>query len=498
MAEQVAAMSHETPCAAGHSPFMAKHIALCHDADTRQAYMALMMKGRMSNSGGAEAESTHAEVQSMDDWKAILDFLEWRPVDADRIAAVDWNTMADTLVPAFYERVRAVGDLDAKVRRHSSYEQLSRTLADYVRQLGEDPASQHYGTRLRRIGEAHARIGLKPEWYLGAYRLFWQQAAEAIERQWPAPGAERDAIRSAVYKRLTADMIMAVGVYSDLYVRDLEQALGQVRAQMETINAVQRHLADLSENLAAMSEQTTAAAAEMTTNLGALARSTAALVTSAAGVVDATAAGDAALRQVRAQTESVSRTVDEVSQSARSLEDSAKDIDAAVTVISDIARQTNLLALNAAIEAARAGEAGRGFAVVADEVKKLSEGSQTSAKSIRRTLDGIRERIQSLLQVVDGAATAVARNLDAVGQVTEAFETIRERIRDAQQQIAAADDQAQQLGAAAAQVRSASEQTARLATDVAQVTDSLRRQTTSDTGSVLFASMAEGSGGQPG
>lgn len=151
----------------------------------------------------------------MTDWTTILTFLEWSPTDTGYLEAIDWAGLIDTLVPAVYDRVRTIRELDDKIRQHSSYDRLSRTLADYVRGLAEDPTGAAYLARLRRLGEVHARIGLRPEWYLGAYRIFWQQAAEAIERKWPEPTAERERARTAVFKPLTADMIMAIGVYSE-------------------------------------------------------------------------------------------------------------------------------------------------------------------------------------------------------------------------------------------------------------------------------------------
>ncbi|TCK61934.1 methyl-accepting chemotaxis protein [Seleniivibrio woodruffii] len=67
-----------------------------------------------------------------------------------------------------------------------------------------------------------------------------------------------------------------------------------------------------------------------------------------------------------------------------------------VSNVEYIADQTNLLALNAAIEAARAGEHGRGFAVVADEIRKLSEKSNQFAMEIRRAVDDIAGKINTI------------------------------------------------------------------------------------------------------
>ena len=45
-----------------------------------------------------------------------------------------------------------------------------------------------YISGVKKIGQAHARIGLEPRWYIGGYALVMEQVVSAIVRdQWPRP-----------------------------------------------------------------------------------------------------------------------------------------------------------------------------------------------------------------------------------------------------------------------------------------------------------------------
>ena len=78
-----------------------------------------------------------------------------------------------------------------------------------------------YVSGVKKIGQAHARIGLEPRWFIGGYALVMEQVINAIVRdQWPSllrmtksrPEGMAEAI-SAFVKAAMLDMDYAISVY---------------------------------------------------------------------------------------------------------------------------------------------------------------------------------------------------------------------------------------------------------------------------------------------
>ena len=97
----------------------------------------------------------------------------------------------------------------------------------------------------------------------------------------------------------------------------------------------------------------------------------------------------------------------------------SKDITNVIGMIQNIAFQTNILSLNAAVEAATAGEAGKGFAVVAQEVRNLANRSSEAAKEIKSVVDLIQEETLRIKKSSDEVAATVAKTKERVDILIE-------------------------------------------------------------------------------
>jgi methyl-accepting chemotaxis protein len=334
-----------------------------------------------------------------------------------------------------------------------------------------------YANAVRRIGQAHARIGLEPRWYIGGYATVVDQLIRSvIDERWPrlAPLAKyskddvADSLGSLV-KAALLDMDIAISVYLDtldsqrrlaeeatevqkreaseavaligeglakLAGHDLRhrisdnlpEAFGKLKADfnfaLDEIESAMQAIAESTENIHGGTQEISTAADDLsrrTEHQAASLEQTAAALDEITATVQKSAEGAGHARQV------VTTADEDANKSAAVVKDavaamdaiakSAQQINQIIGVIDEIAFQTNLLALNAGVEAARAGEAGRGFAVVASEVRALAQRSAEAAKEIKALISSSRTEVEHGVELVGETGKSLARILAQVGDI---------------------------------------------------------------------------------
>ena len=360
---------------------------------------------------------------------------------------------APKILDRFYEQVRAD---PARAKFFPSQQIMdsarSRQFKHWM-DLFSGTVDHAYLERAERIGQTHARIGLEPSFYIGAYAGI---LAELIENELGrsiggALGKAKARRIGTLVKMALLDMELATSAYlkaqdqsreitltslsrtlEDMSKGDLTAELDGLPKEFEQIErdfaAMRDCICEALAGVSASSEQVHVGASEIRTASDDLSRRTesqaAALEESAAALDQLTAGVQTAAEGAGKVNRSVSEAESEAREGGKVVEDavvamdgiqkSSQEIGAFVNVIDSIAFQTNLLALNAGVEAARAGDAGKGFAVVATEVRALAQRSAEAAQSIKNLISDSEQQVE--------------RGVTLVGRTGEVFNRIAEKV----------------------------------------------------------------------
>ena len=324
-----------------------------------------------------------------------------------------------------------------------------------------------YVQSVRRIGQAHNRLGLEPRWYIAGYSMIvsglLREIGAKTTQGWFAGGASREksaALQSAMTRAAMLDMDLAVSVYLDA-AREQQQA------------TVQRLARDFETAIGEIINTVSSASTELEASAGSLTRTAEMTEQLSATVASASDAASANVQSVASATEELTSSVNEigrqVTESAAIAEEAvhqAKQTDSDISelsrtaerigdvlkLITSIAEQTNLLALNATIEAARAGDAGRGFAVVASEVKALA------AQTAKATED-ISQHIQGIQTATEASVAAIRKIGGTIQRISEIGATIAAAVEQQNAATSEISRNAQEVAGA----------TARVATNISEV-----------------------------
>ena len=191
---------------------------------------------------------------------------------------------------------------------------------------------------------------------------------------------------------------------------NLTAIVGDVRANVSSIESATRAIADGNQDLARRTEAQAASLEQTAASLAQVAAAAGHNSESAQRADGLVGAASSVAGRGGEAVQAVGSTMGQISDSATRIVD-------IIGLIDGIAFQTNILALNAAVEAARAGEQGRGFAVVAGEVRSLAQRSAGAAKEIKALIE---ESVRTVGQGNELVGTAGQTMREVVGSVQDA------------------------------------------------------------------------------
>ena len=381
--------------------------------------------------------------------------------------------LSDTL-GRFYANLNNVPVLAEKIRlAGADTGQLAALQIQHWRKVFTGNLSAGFQEEAMRIGAAHVRIGLTPDWFISSYARILMDVMPNFFRDFrlqPNKGAD---IVNALLARIFMDLILSSQAYVDTVAsndaQDLREendykSLQTIAGSTIDVNEISTQLAFLTQSSSKAthaSDSVAAAVEEMVTSIRQIADASQGAASDAQETDTKLGSGVDGLARAQDAMSTISSTAEESHSSLAALQEASNEINSFLEVIQSIADQTNMLALNATIEAARAGEAGKGFAVVASEVKELA--TQTS-----KATDDIAARIQTLQDGIVQIQTSFSATKDAIQTGYETLTNAGEDISQASEQTGAVATRMQEVASIIHQQEQASQE---ISQHVAQMSD---------------------------
>jgi signal transduction histidine kinase len=166
----------------------------------------------------------------VDDWEGRKKFLQFTKEEEVALTALQpiMAQHVDELVGAFYRHLLSFHQTRKFLTDDLISTRLKEAQKRYLLSLVKGPYDQAYEEGRRRIGQVHARLGLTPEWYFGAYALYLSLLQPLIFEQFRSQPSQYVTVRTALTKVIFLDMQLAIEAYIEKSSEGREYAVSQL------------------------------------------------------------------------------------------------------------------------------------------------------------------------------------------------------------------------------------------------------------------------------
>ena len=375
--------------------------------------------------------------------EAFETFISPKGVPTEVSSAV-WKDLQPELpqiLERFYDAIGSIPPLKEKLGASpDKIERLKSAQVDHWNYIFTHPLDLEFEARSHKVGEAHLRTALTPQWYFAAYGRMLNETIPEIVSQHRFSQAKLSEALQTLVSRVFLDMIFAYGAYEsgaqDVFVNDTAKendlmSLRNLANTLANVNEVTLSLAFLSQNTRTSTESSQSIASsteELVASIEAIANTSNEIAEDSQATRTAASEGVSAMRGVLTKMGDIVTRSEDSLKSVDQLNEATSQIREFLDVIESISSQTNLLALNATIEAARAGDAGKGFAVVASEVKGLATQAAKATEDISQRIQALETGMATIQKTILDSNEAVTSGKDQIEHVNDQVEAIGSQI----------------------------------------------------------------------
>ena len=319
--------------------------------------------------------------------KTLVSFVDLEEEDFHRLVKLKpiFEKKVDEIVDVFYDNILKMPHLTEIISEQSTIERLKWTFKSYLMDMVSGEVGEQYIIHRKVIGNVHNRIGLYPEWYIGAYSIIQNEVLRHLGNS--VEFNEALEIFASFQKLCSFDMQLVITTYIQSYTSSM--------MKLNEIEELQYKLSDSSIALAATAEQSTSLIADKQQQVMNMLKEITEIQESSRETIIRAEGGKDSVSKSLMKVDEVVGLIESTKDLTRELTDSSMKIGQVVKTIRGISNQTNILSLNAAIEAARAGEHGRGFSIVAQEVRKLANQTEEALDHIQSQVTAVQHTIET-------------------------------------------------------------------------------------------------------